>query len=121
MALAPELKIIAPWTRLGFPRLRGADRDYCKEHDIPVEASLKKPYSMDRNLLHISYEAGILEDPWFDRRRRKKCMFKLSVPAEDAPEPPEYVELDFEKGGCVAVKRGRSDCKRLSPAACCGR
>ena len=59
---------------------------YCQKHKIPVEASLKKPYSMDRNLLHISYEAGILEDPWFDPTTKKnKGMFKLSVSPEDAP------------------------------------
>jgi argininosuccinate synthase len=86
--------------------------DYCRRHRIPVEASLKKPYSMDRNLLHISYEAGILEDPWFDPTTpANKKMFKLSVSPEDAPNKAEYVELDFEKGDCVAVN-GR----KLSPA-----
>jgi argininosuccinate synthase len=85
---------------------------YCRDHRIPVEASLKKPYSMDRNLLHISYEAGILEDPWFDPTTSKnKAMFKLSVSPEDAPDRPEYVELDFERGNCVAVN-GR----KLTPA-----
>jgi argininosuccinate synthase len=77
-----------------------------------VEASASKPYSMDRNLLHISYEAGILEDPWFDPTTpENKAMYKLSVDPEDAPNEAEYVELDFEKGDCLAVN-GQS----LSPA-----
>jgi argininosuccinate synthase len=115
MALAPDLTIIAPWKlenfRKEFPG-RAEMIQYCADHKIPVEASLKKPYSMDRNLLHISYEAGILEDPWFDPTTPKnKGMFKLSVSPEDAPNKAEYVELDFEKGNCVAVNG-----KKLSPA-----
>ena len=114
MALDPRLAILAPWKiekfREQFPG-RAEMIAYCQEHKIPVEASLKKPYSMDRNLLHISYEAGILEDPWFDPTTKKnKGMFKLSVSPEDAPNKPEYVELDFLKGNCVAVN-GR----KLSP------
>jgi len=114
MALAPELAIIAPWKiedyRDAFPG-RAEMIAYCRKHKIPVEASLKKPYSMDRNLLHISYEAGILEDPWFDpTTEENKAMFKLSVSPEDAPDKPEYVELDFVKGDCVAVNG-----KKLSP------
>jgi argininosuccinate synthase len=77
---------------------------YCAEKRIPVQASAKKPYSMDRNLLHISFEAGILEDPWMDAfAPNNKGMFKLSVAPEDAPDKPEYVTLDFEKGNCVAL------------------
>ena len=115
MALAPGLKIVAPWKmdsfRAAFPG-RAEMIAYCKKHRIPVEASLKKPYSMDRNLLHISYEAGILEDPWFDpTTKANKGMFKLSVAPEDAPNRAEHVELDFVKGDCVAVN-GR----RLTPA-----
>jgi len=114
MALAPDLAIMAPWKlanfRTEFPG-RAEMIAYCAQHRIPVEASLKKPYSMDRNLLHISYEAGILEDPWFDpTTKENKGMFKLSVSPEDAPNRGEYVELDFERGDCVAVN-GR----RLSP------
>lgn len=114
-ALAPQLKIIAPWKidafRETFPG-RAEMIAYCQKHDIPVEASLKKPYSMDRNLLHISYEAGILEDPWFDPTTpENRGMFKLSVSPEDAPNKAEYVELDFEQGNCVAVNG-----KKLSPA-----
>ncbi|HUR56780.1 MAG TPA: argininosuccinate synthase [Opitutaceae bacterium] len=115
MALNPRLEILAPWKldnfRQEFPG-RAEMIAYCEEHNIPVEASLKKPYSMDRNLLHISYEAGILEDPWFDpTTNANKGMFKLSVSPEEAPNKPEYVELEFEKGNCVAVNG-----KKLSPA-----
>jgi argininosuccinate synthase len=84
---------------------------YCERKGIPIQATAKKPYSMDRNLLHISYEAGILEDPWFDAFSTKnKAMFRLSVDPEDAPDRPEYVTLDFESGNCVGVN-GRT----LSP------
>ncbi|MDB6127162.1 MAG: Argininosuccinate synthase [Verrucomicrobia bacterium] len=115
MALNPRLNILAPWKieafRQQFPG-RAEMIAYCAEHKIPVEASLKKPYSMDRNLLHISYEAGILEDPWFDPTTpENKGMFKLSVSPEDAPNKAEYVELDFVAGNCVSVN-GR----KLSPA-----
>jgi len=106
-ALAPELEVIAPWRdasfRSQFPG-RAEMIQYCADKKIPVEASAKKPYSMDRNLLHISYEAGILEDPWLDAfAPEHKGMFKLSVSPEDAPDKPEYATLDFEKGDCVAV------------------
>ncbi len=115
MALAPHLQIIAPWKMEEYRKLfpgRAEMIAYCQEHKIPVEASLKKPYSMDRNLLHISYEAGILEDPWFDpTTKENKGMFKLSVSPEDAPSKGEYVELDFEKGNCVAVNG-----KKMTPA-----
>jgi argininosuccinate synthase len=106
-ALAPELQIIAPWRearfREEFPG-RAEMIAYCAAKKIPVQASAKKPYSMDRNLLHISFEAGILEDPWLDAfAPANKGMFKLSVAPEDAPNKPEYVTLDFEKGDCIAV------------------
>jgi argininosuccinate synthase len=106
-ALAPELKIIAPWRdasfRAQFPG-RSEMIQYCEDKKIPVQASAKKPYSMDRNLLHISFEAGILEDPWLDASAPEhKDMYKLSVSPEDAPDKAEYVTLDFEKGLCTAV------------------
>ncbi len=106
-ALAPDLKIISPWRmddfRAAFPG-RSEMIEYCKSHGINVEASAKKPYSMDRNMLHISYEAGILEDPWFDPTvPENKGMFKLTVDPQDAPDEPEYIELEFENGDCVAV------------------
>ncbi len=106
-AFAPDIQVIAPWRdasfRDKFPG-RAEMIKYCQERNIPVQATAKKPYSMDRNLLHISYEAGILEDPWMDvTRPEHKEMFKLTVSPEDAPDKPEYVTLDFEKGNCVAV------------------
>jgi argininosuccinate synthase len=113
-ALAPELEVIAPWRdasfRAQFPG-RKEMIEYCARKRIPVEASAKKPYSMDRNLLHISYEAGILEDPWLDAfAPANKAMFKLSVSPEDAPDKPEYVTLEFAKGNCTAVNG-----KKLNP------
>ena len=106
-ALAPDLKLIAPWRdesfRSTFPG-RKEMIDYCASKGVPVEASLTKPYSMDRNLLHISYEAGIMEDPWMDAfAPENKGMFKLSVAPEDAPDQPDYITMDFEKGNCVAI------------------
>src|SRR4051812_40648159 len=106
-ALAPDLQIIAPWRdglfRDEFPG-RAEMIAYCQKKHIPIQASAKKPYSSDRNLLHISFEAGILEDPWLDAfAPRNKDMFKLSVAPEDAPNTPEYVTLDFKKGNCIAV------------------
>jgi argininosuccinate synthase len=115
-ALAPGLEIIAPWRderfRSQFPG-RQEMIDYCAAKKIPVQASAKKPYSMDRNLLHISYEAGILEDPWYDSldpKKNRDYFTTLSVLPEDAPDKPEYVTLEFQRGDCVAVN-GR----RLSP------
>src|SRR6266576_1696120 len=106
-ALAPQLEVIAPWRdgrfRAEFPG-RAEMIAYCNDKKIPVQASAKKPYSMDRNLLHISFEAGILEDPWMDAFAPKnKDMFKLSTAPEDAPDKAEYVILEFERGNCVAV------------------
>lgn len=113
-ALAPDLKIIAPWRdesfRNQFPGRAEMIR-YCEEKNIPVQATAKKPYSMDRNLLHISFEAGILEDPWLDASAKEhREMYVLSVSPEEAPDRPEYVTLDFEQGNCVAVNG-----KQLSP------
>lgn len=114
-ALAPDLQVIAPWRdaryRDEFPG-RQEMIAYCESKKIPVQASAKKPFSMDRNLLHISYEAGILEDPWFDSYdlKNRDYFTTLSVFPEDAPDKPEFVTLDFEAGNCVAVN-GR----KLSP------
>jgi len=106
-ALAPDLQIISPWRmevfRQAFPG-RSEMIQYCADNGIDVEASASKPYSMDRNSLHISYEAGILEDPWFDPTTAdNKSMYKLTVDPQDAPDEAEYIELDFEKGDCVAI------------------
>jgi argininosuccinate synthase len=113
-ALAPELRVIAPWReerfRKQFPG-RAEMIAFAKKNKIPVEASAEKPYSTDRNLLHISFEGGILEDPWFDASAKKnRGMYKLSVAPEDAPNEPEHVDLAFENGDCVKVNG-----KKLSP------
>ncbi len=113
-ALAPELQVIAPWRdasfRAQFPG-RAEMIQYCAAKKIPIQATAQKPYSMDRNLLHISFEAGILEDPWLDASTPEhREMYKLSVSPEDAPDKTEYVTLEFERGNCVNVN-GR----RLSP------
>ncbi len=113
-ALAPELQVIAPWReerfRKEFPG-RAEMIAYAAAQKIPVEASASKPYSMDRNLLHISFESGMLEDPWFDASSAEaRDMYKLSVAPEDAPDEAEYVELEFRDGNCVAVNE-----KTLSP------
>ena len=107
-ALAPEIEIIAPWRderfRAEFPG-RAEMIAYCEKKGIPIQASAKKPFSMDRNLLHISYEAGILEDPWFDAGdpKYKDYFNTLSVFPEHAPDKSELVVLDFENGNCIAV------------------
>ncbi|MBU7317632.1 argininosuccinate synthase [Paenibacillus oleatilyticus] len=110
-ALTPEIEVIAPWRleqfREQFPG-RAEMIAYAEKHGIPVTASAAKPYSMDRNLLHISYESGVLEDPWFDASApENKDMYLLSVDPEDAPDQAEYVELEFEQGNCVAVNGER--------------
>ncbi len=109
-ALRPDIRVIAPWREERYRKQfdgRQAMLDYCARHGIPVEASAKKPYSMDRNLLHISFEGGILEDPW---NEPPADMFKLSVSPERAPAKPEYVEIEFKAGNAVAVNG-----KKLSP------
>jgi argininosuccinate synthase len=114
-ALAPDLQVIAPWRderfRKEFPG-RAQMIAYCERNRIPVQASAKKPFSMDRNLLHISYEAGLLEDPWLDAGapEHRGYFNTLSVFPEDAPDKPEFVTLDFVEGNCVAVNG-----KKLSP------
>ncbi|MFL1676599.1 argininosuccinate synthase [Paenibacillus dendritiformis] len=110
-SLAPEIEVIAPWRseefRSQFPG-RAEMIDYAEKHGIPVQASAAKPYSTDRNLLHISFESGMLEDPWFDPAAdSNKEMYVLSVAPEDAPNEAEYVELTFEQGNCVAVNGER--------------
>src|SRR4051812_5013893 len=109
-ALAPELKVIAPWReerfRKEFPG-RAEMIAFAKANKIPVEASAEKSYSTDRNLLHISFESGVLEDPWFDASSNEmRDMYKLSVAPEDAPNDPEHVDLAFESGNCVRVLPG---------------
>ncbi len=105
-ALGPDLKVIAPWREWNL----GARADlfeYATRHGIPIPVTKEKPYSSDRNLLHISFEGGILEDP---DREPDEDMFVLSVSPERAPDKPTYVEIGFARGVPVAV-----DGKRLSP------
>jgi argininosuccinate synthase len=113
-ALAPELQVIAPWReerfRNQFPG-RAEMMGFAKANNIAVEASAEKPYSTDRNLLHISFESGLLEDPWFDASSPEmRGMYKLSVAPEDAPNESEHVDLAFEDGVCIEVNG-----KKLSP------
>ena len=108
--LAPELQVIAPW-RLGEWTFKGrADLvAYANEKKIPITVTAEKPYSMDRNLVHVSYEGGILEDPW---REPYGDMFRLTVAPEQAPDRPQYVEIEYERGDPVAING-----ERLGPAA----
>ena len=99
-ALAPELKVIAPWRDWEF-KGRSDLIAYAEKHGIPIPVTAAKPFSMDRNLLHISFESGILEDPWCEP---PKDTYVLSVPVEEAPDNPEYIELEFEKGIAVRLK-----------------
>ncbi|MDD5644236.1 MAG: argininosuccinate synthase [bacterium] len=98
-ALAPGLKVIAPWREWSF-KSRTDLIDYAKKKKIPVPVSKQKPYSSDRNLLHISFEGGILEDPWMEP---PDDMFVMSLSPEDAPDKPVYIEIDFKKGVPSAV------------------
>jgi argininosuccinate synthase len=113
-ALAPEVKVIAPWREERFRKQFPGRKEmiaFAKKNKIPIEVSAQKPYSTDRNLLHISFESGVLEDPWFDASSKKmRGMYKLSVAPEDAPDEPEQVDLAFENGNCVKVND-----KKLSP------
>ncbi|MBN2435111.1 MAG: argininosuccinate synthase [Spirochaetes bacterium] len=93
-ALAPDLKIIAPWREWDL-HSRSLLFDYADKHGIPLPLSKDKPYSMDRNLLHISYEGGILEDPY---NEPDESMFLLTKSLKDTPDEPEYLEVNFEKG-----------------------
>ena len=107
-SLAPHVKCIAPWRDAEFRKTfpgRKEMIEYAEAHKIPVKASMKKPYSMDRNLLHISFEAGAMEDPWYDATTAAdRDMYVLSVSPEDAPDQPEYVEILFDKGNAIGLK-----------------
>ncbi|TGL24173.1 argininosuccinate synthase [Leptospira yanagawae] len=105
-ALSPNLQIIAPWRTWNFGG-RADLIEYAKKKGIPVPVTAAKPYSMDRNLMHLSFEGGILEDPY---NEPKEDMFILTVSPEKAPDKPTYLELDFENGDCVAI-----DGKKMDP------
>ncbi|WP_261841910.1 argininosuccinate synthase [Aliamphritea ceti] len=109
-ALKPGVEVIAPWREWDLTS-RETLMQYCEEHDIPVDFSNKKkksPYSMDANLLHISYEGDILEDPWAEA---ETDMWRWSVSPEEAPDEAQYMELTYEKGDIVAI-----DGEAMSPA-----
>jgi argininosuccinate synthase len=103
----PSVKVIAPWREWDM-NSRTALEEYAKKHGIPVPTSKKNPWSSDRNLLHISFEGDVLEDPMAEAPEH---MYVMSVSPEKAPDAPEYVEIEFEKGDPIAVNG-----ERLSPA-----
>lgn len=110
MALNPTINIVAPWRHPRWSLTsRSAMIDYAKKHGIPVPVTAAKPYSSDRNLFHISFEGGILEDPW---REPDDDMFVMSVSPEKAPDKPSYIEIGFRDGNPVAI-----DGHELSPAS----
>jgi argininosuccinate synthase len=99
LGIDPSLTIIAPW-RIWDLNSRKKLVEYAKEHNIPVPVTKEKPYSSDENLLHISFEGGILEDPW---NEPDEAMFKLTVSPEKAPDVPTYLEIEFANGDPVAL------------------
>ena len=107
LSIDPKIKIVAPWREWEF-KGRGDLVAYAREKKIPITITEKKPYSSDRNLFHISFEGGILEDPW---EAPPEDMFCLSVAPEKAPDTPVYLEIDFEDGNPVGVNG-----KKMSPA-----
>ncbi len=106
-AMKPDVKIIAPWREWEF-KSRTDLINYAEKHGIPVPVTKEKPYSSDRNLMHISFEGGILEDPWAEP---PESMFVLTTSPEKAPDKPTYIEIDYEKGNPVALNG-----EKLSPA-----
>jgi len=106
-ALKQDIKVIAPWREWPFDS-RKSLIEYSEKHGIPVSATKEKPYSIDRNLFHISYEGGILEDPW---KEPPDDMYTMISSPEKAPHTPVYLELSYDRGNPVAVNR-----KRMSPA-----
>jgi len=107
LALNPKITIIAPW-RLWHLNSRNSLIAYAREHNIPLQVTPEKPYSMDRNLFHLSFEGGILEDPWQEPR---EDMFILTTSPEKAPSKPAYLNITYKQGNPVAL-----DNKKLSPA-----
>jgi len=107
LALSPDIKIIAPWREWDL-NSRGSLMAYADSRGIPVPTTPEKPYSTDRNLLHISYEGGVLEDPW---NPPPADMFRLTRSPQEAPDRPEEIEISFERGNPVAVNGDK-----LSPA-----
>ncbi len=109
LALNPGIKIIAPWRDSKWDLTsRNKMIEYAAKYNIPVPVTAEKPYSSDRNMLHISFEGGILEDPWTEP---EEDMFVMSVSPENAPDKPAYVEIEFEQGDPVAING-----EKMSPA-----
>ena len=106
-ALDPRLHVVAPWREWEI-RSREDAIHYAKAHNVPVAATMKSIYSRDRNLWHLSHEGGLLEDPWSEP---EEAMFQISTSPDNAPETPEYVEIEFESGLPTAVNG-----QKLSPA-----
>ena len=106
-ALKPDIKVIAPWREWPFNSRQSLIK-YAAKQNIPVPVTRAKPYSTDRNLFHISYEGGILEDPWAEP---PKDMFTMIVPPEKAPDKITHIEISYEKGNPVAING-----KKMSPA-----
>jgi len=107
-ALQPDIKVIAPWRDWEFAG-RTDLIAYAEAHGIPITATIDKPYSMDRNLMHVSYEGGILEDPWAEPPEN---IFQMTRSPEQAKSEAEYIEIGFEKGEAVSI-----DGERLDPVA----
>lgn len=107
-ALKPDIKVIAPWREWDL-KGRADCLAYAEAHGIPTPVTPDKPYSMDANLLHISYEGGVLEDPWTGPPAN---MFRMTVDPVDAPDEPEYVTVGYEAGDAVSING-----VRLSPVA----
>ncbi len=107
MALRPDIKVIAPWREWDM-KSRSDLIAFAQKHGIPVPVTRAKPYSCDRNMLHISYEGGILEDPWTEPDPE---MFIMTADPQNAPDEPETIQIDYEKGDPVSV-----DGRRMSPA-----
>ncbi len=98
-ALAPHLTVIAPWREWSLSS-REDEIEYARAHGVPVPVTREKPYSMDRNLWHLSFESGVLEDPWVEP---PAAMFRLTVDPTTAPDTPEYLEIAFDRGVPTAV------------------
>ena len=108
-ALQPDIKVIAPWREWDF-KGRMDLIAYAKEHNIPVTATAEKPYSTDANLMHISYEGGILEDPWAEPPEN---IFQLTRSPENARAEAQYIEISFVKGERSEERRVGKECLRL--------
>ena len=98
-ALKPDIKVIAPWREWPF-KSRQSLIEYSEKHSIPVTATREKPYSTDRNIFHISYEGGVLEDPWAEP---PADMFTMMVSPEKAPDKPAYIDISYQEGNPVAI------------------